>query len=436
MLVIVIGAARGGLWCGGAAGAFLPQGLLPAVHPSIGLWGVMIVPTAILWNRTVRNGMLRAWPALVGGIALTFASAGVQFALAGMVWRPASSDPLSAGMVRWVRYWDFHRQPFPLVSGAMALVGLTAIMSVAGLTLLRDRFDGASPFLFQALLVAFAIGGALSPSYWFDEAPLALIALMPSRLLNLGVLLSSVILISIAWRYPSDPIVQPMLAGLVVGLCVWSIAATADPARIDEHIIRVAGLLLLIVVSVRARAAASTSTPFRGLRTVIVAAPLVAFLLSPGTARGAVRALGDVGTDAALAAAARGRGMLLTSGDVGLVQAQIRRPVLFDGGRTDMLLYMPDLAARSERIIRDVYAVDLLHAPESVWQARRGPALLNDLGQDPWQRRTPERWRQLANTFGFTQVLAYRDWPLRLPVAAQSVRFSLYDLPRGEADRP
>ena len=106
---------------------------------------------------------------------------GVQFALVGAAWLPSPSEPLSAGMVRWVRYWDFHRQPFPLVTGAMALVGLTAVMSVAGLTWLRDRFDGASPFLFRALLVAFAIGGVVSISYWFDQAPLALIALMPSR---------------------------------------------------------------------------------------------------------------------------------------------------------------------------------------------------------------------------------------------------------------
>jgi hypothetical protein len=46
-----------------------------------------------------------------------------------------------------------------------------------------------------------------------------------------------------------------------------------------------------------------------------------------------------------------------------------------------------------------------------------------------WESYPPEKWGRIRHEFGVTQVLAYADWSLQLPVAAQSRRLLLYDIP-------
>jgi hypothetical protein len=126
-----------------------------------------------------------------------------------------------------------------------------------------------------------------------------------------------------------------------------------------------------------------------------------------------------------LAQVAAGQGLLLTAGDLHLIQLRTRRPVLLDGGGLDGLLYSLEAGPEMERILREVYGIDLLNPPEEARGAGRIPPMAN---RRVWESYSPEKWREIARVFHVTQVLTYPDWTLNLPVAAHSRRLLLYDI--------
>jgi len=100
--------------------------------------------------------------------------------------------------------------------------------------------------------------------------------------------------------------------------------------------------------------------------------------------------------------------------------------VLLDGGGLDGLAYSLEAAPEMERILRDVYSIELLDPPE---EARRAGMIPRGLGKTIWEGYSPEKWQTIARTYHVTQVLAYADWTLKLPVAARNRTFTLYDIP-------
>ncbi len=134
----------------------------------------------------------------------------------------------------------------------------------------------------------------------------------------------------------------------------------------------------------------------------------------------------DRTNDVFFADIARGPGVLLVAGDLHLIQLRTRRPVLLDTGALDTVMYSLETGAPMQRMLRDIYGLDLLHPPPDAVGAGRIPALSH---RDTWERYSPEQWREIRRDFGVTQVLAYSDWTLQLPVASQSRRLLLYDIP-------
>jgi hypothetical protein len=133
-------------------------------------------------------------------------------------------------------------------------------------------------------------------------------------------------------------------------------------------------------------------------------------------------------TDPVFLAASRHEGLLLTGSNLGLVQLRTRRPVLLDGHGLDALPYALGTATEMERILREVYGVDLLDPPPEIKQQRPG-ALLPDTGKALWERRTPAEWHDIRRRFGVTQVMTYSDWQLQLSMVARSAEFALFDIP-------
>jgi hypothetical protein len=128
----------------------------------------------------------------------------------------------------------------------------------------------------------------------------------------------------------------------------------------------------------------------------------------------------------AFAQVAEGSGLLLTGGDLHLVQLRTRRPVLLDGGGLDGLPYALEAGALFERILRDAYDIDLLNPPE---EARGKGAIPNGVNQAAWEHFSLERWRRIRQTYRVTQVMTDPRWTLALPVAARDPAFTLYDIP-------
>src|SRR5439155_6887737 len=123
---------------------------------------------------------------------------------------------------------------------------------------------------------------------------------------------------------------------------------------------------------------------------------------------------------------AAGSGMLVTAGDLHLIQLKTRRPVLLDGGGLDGVMYSLEAGPEMERILREVYGIDLLNPPEEARGAGRIPPRAN---RKVWEAYSTARWRDIGHDFHVTQVLTYPDWTLNLPIAAQSRRMLLYQIP-------
>jgi hypothetical protein len=119
-------------------------------------------------------------------------------------------------------------------------------------------------------------------------------------------------------------------------------------------------------------------------------------------------------------------GVLLVAGDLYLVQLRTRRPVLLDAGALDTVMYSLETGAAMQRILRDVYGLDLANPPPDAIGAGRIPALSH---RETWESYSADKWRSIRRDFGVTQVLSYADWTLQLPIASQSRRLLLYDIP-------
>ena len=121
-----------------------------------------------------------------------------------------------------------------------------------------------------------------------------------------------------------------------------------------------------------------------------------------------------------------GRGLLLTGGDLHLVQLRTRRPVLLDGGGLDALPYAIESAPEMDRILREVYGVDLFNPPE---EARFRGSVPPEFTKAVWQSYSREQWDEVAHRFNVRQVLTPGDWDLKLPVAVRNRGLTVYDIP-------
>ena len=83
----------------------------------------------------------------------------------------------------------------------------------------------------------------------------------------------------------------------------------------------------------------------------------------------------DRTNDVFFADIAAGRGVLLVAGDLHLIQLRTRRPVLLDTGALDTVMYSLETGAAMQRMLRDIYGLDLFNPPPDAVGAGRIPAL-------------------------------------------------------------
>ncbi|MBI4641848.1 MAG: hypothetical protein HY731_14250 [Candidatus Tectomicrobia bacterium] len=133
--------------------------------------------------------------------------------------------------------------------------------------------------------------------------------------------------------------------------------------------------------------------------------------------------LNDWTNDTLFAEASAGQGILLTCCDMHLIQLRTRRPVLLDGGGLDLLPYTLEAGPEMNRILREVYGIDLFDPPEEAKGGGRIPRMIN---KTLWESRTPEQWKEIKKHFGVTDIMMYADWHLKLPEVIRNQEFVLY----------
>jgi hypothetical protein len=213
-------------------------------------------------------------------------------------------------------------------------------------------------------------------------------------------------------------------AGLT-GLVAAAVSAWAGLGTVFTAAAASAGVLL----SLR-RPAAGPATIVWGLAAAAAAGGWLS-----ATAAGWSRARGRIDerrSDPVYAAAADRPGLLLAGPDLWMTQGRCRRPILLDG-MLNQLPYAPESGPPMNRILREVYGVDLLRPPPDVRLARETvfhPGfLLAPPTQRTWESRPRAEWIRLGRRWGFTEVAVTAGWRLDLPVAARSPFLVLYRIP-------
>jgi hypothetical protein len=264
---------------------------------------------------------------------------------------------------------------------------------------------------------------------------------MPTRVVNVNAMLFGAMVLGLAGAYRNRLWSGALLVGAVAALLLnhqallsprfhQATLVASEPGAFTLKVLLAAAALLIA-------GAAWTkwrSTSRAGARAIGVAADtamvaIAAFALVPDIVnvpgRLGAGTLRDRTNDGLFAAAERSSGLLLTAGDLHLVQLRTRRPVLIDGGGLDGLPYAIAGAPMVERILRDVYGLDFFHPPE---EARGSGMIPSGFTRRVWETRPAARWSDIRRTYNVTQVLTYNNWTLQLPIVAQNASYLLYEI--------
>jgi hypothetical protein len=426
------------------SGAFL-LGLAPAVHPSLGAWLWLTMGVTIAWHWIVEGREGTAARAMfpirffLAGCAVTALSLMVQLGVTTDV--PHVDPAISARYVRaFVGFWDAHRRPVSFLHPGVIMNGVAVALAAVWMRLTRKDLPPSSLFILRTIIVAAAIGLLSIFASWIpvDRMPITALMLMPARLLNFNVMIYAALLFGLLNRYPARIWSHLLMILLAGGLLFCNTSMLWDstmkmPALVSSHQTNPLHVVALVSIGLlafglfeHARAGGAGPGWAGGLRAAalaVIGLAVAATLAAPFPRR----AFLDRTNDPFFAAvASEDRGLLLTSGTYHLVQLYTRRPVLLDGGGLDSLPYAPESGPAMDRILRDVYQVDLFHPPPEL---RNAGAISHGYNRPVWEHFSREKWLSIRRSYDVTQVLTRSDYHLDLPVAMENSSFRLYRIP-------
>jgi hypothetical protein len=452
-------------------GTFL-LALTPAIHPSLGAWGILIVLVCLAWDyQAVRPHLPTMVRFGIAGGLITLISLIFHFSV---TYYAPKIDPALAQhyLSTFIRSWDEHRVPVNLLSTQALLTVLAAAISLTGLQFLKETLPVHSRFLLRSLLISTALGlGLILINQFAFRLPDNLLVLMPTRLLNFNNLAYLPVLLGLMWRQRERVWVLANLL-LVVGLTYVAVITPPDQMKLftlsnsgDQMRLFILAGLAFVLVCAWGNLPLSLLLGYAGIALVFQPAePLMSqgviltlsfFLVALGVGIIHQQAEGRAflkwaplvllglnavnvythaydyhfnvsyfwNTPAMTTEIPPDDGLLLLGTDMNRMQLYSRRPVLLDPGALDMLPYAPEGGPEFERILRDAYGIDFFTAPGSA-----------TLGIEPtktlWQSWTLADWQRVRNEFNVTRVLTSADWTLQLPeLLRTSWGHILYQIP-------
>lgn len=412
------------------AGAVL-LGMAPMIHPSLGIWLWIIAGAVMVFDvRELRVMIAETWKWFLAGLSLSVVSFAYHMLVTYDV--PAIASEQSARYLdAFVHLWDAHRQPVdPRIGSVYLTVGGCGV-GLLWLTCFRRFVPSEARFLLRALVVAAGLALFASALSWLppEALPSSLLVAMPTRLLNLNALAFVAVLLGLLGCQGEHVGARVVLALIVILLWLFSQVMMLK-------LMALAGVALLLLAWHQKHGSPQRwQSPIwtRRLRwiavgiMVVVLAQVAFRTLSAWPSRW--NALADYSSDPVFQEASTRKELLATGADLHLIQLRTRRPVLLDGGALDILPYALAGGPSTERILQDVYGIDLFDPPK---EARRTSVIPAGFTKKIWEERSEAEWVALGRDFGFTDVLTYAEWTLKLPEVIQSEQLRLYRIP---ADR-
>lgn len=431
------------------SGAFL-LGLLPAIHPAIGVWTMAAATVALAWERRA------IWPAYRYALWWFLAGAGVTVASGLHQWAfildvPDTESEVSARYLRaFVAFWDGHRFPVDIGHLGVAMNGLAGLLAAMWLSARAEALSPPVRVLLRMIMVVAIMSVAIIGVSWVPPAhvPTVLLMLMPARFLNLNVLLFVPLVIGLARSLRKDSYGDVVVALMVVGLLVgspsmfwgymtrWGVHEW--PHLIDHRLVfELAAVSLAgLCATCRYRAGGVSRAPDPAPTTNAWLKPaLNVCVIALFVVTAALCTRFDAGTPLVdrtndpfwSQVAADQRGMTLTAGSFIMVQLRSRRPVLLNSGGLDGLPYAPESGPAMNAILQDVYGVDLLNPhPDLLWGTG---GMQHHFNERVWEGFSLERWREIGRTYGVSQVITRTSYDLALPLMAERDGLRLYMVP-------
>lgn len=412
--------------------AALLLGVAPAIHASLGAWCWILVVTCILWDRSYRrNGFRAALPYFLAGAAVTIASFAFQRWISrGLpeVTFEVAHQYLSA----FVRNWDVHRRPLPLGEPGVFLTSASFVVSLAWLCLFeRDLVPRSVLFLLRALVVSALLAAAAAVPSWLppERIPTALLVTMPTRIMNLNVLVFMPLVVGLLGLDRWDRRSQVTLALLVTAHALLGRSGFTPS-------IMMAAVLLQLLWRLNPRWALDRKNDdwlarrARAVTFVVLGAVTLAVFIDAAENRGRVEAFGsfdlsDRTNNAFFQRVSQGGGTLLICSDMYLVQLRTRRPVLLES--IDALPYALQSGPEMDRILKKVYGIDLFYLPP---KKREQSTISPEVHKPLWESRDRQLWTAIAKEFAVSDILTYSDWRLDLPETVRNEKYVLYHIPR------
>jgi hypothetical protein len=440
VFVLVLGLLASG--CLRVGGVML--GIAPALHPSLGGWLWLTMAVAfVAGGRKLRTELTPALPYVAAGAAITAISLGVQLAF---IYDVPDVDPVSVRpyVGAFTAFWDGHRRAVDLRSPGVMLNAAALAIAAMWLVRRRQELTAGAAIAATGVIVSAALSLVFVTLTWIPPArqPLWLLTLMPARLLNVAVMALAPMLLGLAGSRAGGT-VGALLAlavsgGLLFGRSsmLWDQLGRQHATFDTVSALQIGAVFTLLLALLppalpdRLRFAPAGRGRLLYLRWAahVAVLAIASYAASETWSLRQRPALYDRTNDTLFALAAQNTtGLIATDGSFHLAQLFTRRPVLINAGALDTLSYAPEGALEMNRILLDVYELDLLKPPAGI---APGQGLIpDDFNKPVWERYSREKWQEIRRIYNVTQVLTRASYDLDLPVEAQVRGVRLYSIP-------
>lgn len=410
-----------------AGGMFL--GIAPAFHAMQGaLLGATLL-AVLLWDfKRLRQHLMPTLKYFMVGCLVTGAS--LLFHKLAIDDVPKIDADIARDYVNAViRYWDPHRRPVNLLSLNFYLAVLCSATSFSLLKFCRGGLPDHFHFPLRVFTVTGIIGIAscLMTHIPPDMIDPLLVRFMPARFLNVNVLGLIPLLIGILAFYKDDFLLQLNLFLLV--LVLFLVLAFHPPywGRMMVSMLTLSAIVLVFRISVFSGSSwlrFKSELPGTGAAAILAIVVAFAGIQACSSWKDYKGMFQYWENDRMFSRIHEGKGSLLLADSNLVYQMQLytQHPVLLGSFSTE-IAYVPEGGPASDRILKEVYGVDLFNPSPETKRTRSFP--MKEL-QELWESRTPEQWKKIKEKYSVGDVFVNADWKLQLPVSHPPEWITLY----------
>ena len=413
-------------------GGFL-LGLSLCVHPSMGAYLIALVLLSCLFApKSLWDTIKRMNIFFILGLSISLLSFFVHMKF---IYDVPRIDPNEASeyLHAFIRAWDYHRRPVDFQSSGVYLAATAFLFSGFWLVFCKKCMPQRGIFILRMIVLygLVSFGAAVLSIIRPERLPDFLLISMPTRLFDIPLVAMVPLLIGFLAQDEKNAFNTVFLIVILFFFLLISIELV--PLFAGPCVIFGASFIIIVSRCIPRRDVSQKDTPrrytriFHGVLCCLLCAMVILWSYKAyfvGVYRRTL--MKDYTNSEPLSIIAKDQGILLTAHKISLMQLRTRRPVLVNGSGIDGLSYEPSVGPFLNHVLKKIYGVDLFNPPQGLQRNGQIPLEPN---KTVWQGRSKKEWQAIRWEFGVTNVLAYGDWKLDLPLIWSSPGYSYYVIP-------